>query len=177
MFLGSNIHFIHRRVKLLIDRGYRVVVHPAPYFLSYTNEFSPEDVSTYRDKTYEVIVTRWYVLPRKRPRRFFKTPWCFFKTPRRFLKTPRRIWVLPSRKKFWCRMCMKVTVFHTSGSVVFLIVKWVMLVVYVELENLWGMEWNLLVISMKNYMNALHIKNNWYICKKRIGNFYYRRYM
>ena len=55
---GSNIHFIHRRVKLLIDRGYRVVVHPAPYFLSYTNELSPEDVSTYRDKTYEVIVTR-----------------------------------------------------------------------------------------------------------------------
>ena len=46
---------------MLIDRGYRVVVHPAPYFLSYTNELSPEDVSIYRDKTYEVIVTRRYV--------------------------------------------------------------------------------------------------------------------
>ena len=40
VFSGFYIHFIHRRVKLLIDKFYKVVDLPASLFFSYINVLS-----------------------------------------------------------------------------------------------------------------------------------------
>ena len=84
-----------------------MVVHPAPHFLSYTNEFSPEDVSTYRDKTYELIVTRQCTSYR------VKDLGVFFKRRDVFLKRPD---VFKKRLGEF-EFCLRVKIFGVGGKV------------------------------------------------------------